>query len=158
MTIEAIEKVVSDMIEITLPDQQNFLKVRETLTRIGVANRDKKLFQSCHILQKRGKYYIVHFKEMFMLDGKSADFSDEDKGRRNQIANLLANEWKLVGLVEPKKSADPITPISKIKILKYDKYTTTPDNRVIRNDGWELIPKYRIGEKSRKKQNEETSS
>lgn len=126
--------IVDNLIEISLPTEDSFLKVKETLTRIGIASRkDKKLFQSCHILHKRGKYYIVHFKELFMLDGKLNNFNDEDKARRNAIINLL-EEWELVKIVEPERTQFPISPISHIKVLAYrDK------------DDWDLVPKYNIG-------------
>jgi hypothetical protein len=127
---------LNDFIEVKLPDPQAFLKAKETLTRIGVASKkDQTLYQSCHILHKQGKYYLMHFKEMFMLDGKATDFTEEDKGRRNTIANLLA-EWGLVILVEPEKSADPLTPISRIKIISYAE-----------KDEWTLVQKYTIGKK-----------
>jgi hypothetical protein len=127
---------LDEFVEVKLPDPQAFLKVKETLTRIGVASKkDKTLYQSCHILHKQGHYYLVHFKEMFMLDGKSTDFSDEDKGRRNTIANLLA-EWGLVTLVEPAKSADPLTPLNRIKIISYSE---KPE--------WNLVQKYSLGKK-----------
>lgn len=127
---------LDEFVEVKLPDPQAFLKVKETLTRIGVASKkDKTLYQSCHILHKQGHYYLVHFKEMFMLDGKATDFSDEDKGRRNTIANLLA-EWGLVTLVEPSKSADPLTPLNRIKIISY---TEKPE--------WNLVQKYSLGKK-----------
>jgi hypothetical protein len=110
--------------------------VKETLTRIGVASKkDKTLYQSCHILHKQGRYYLVHFKEMFMLDGKPTDFSEEDHGRRNTIANLLA-EWGLVTLVDPKKSAEPLTPLNRIKIISYGE---KPE--------WNLVAKYSLGKK-----------
>ena len=97
---------VETLVEVELSNEEAFLKVKETLTRIGVASRkDKKLYQSCHILHKKGKYYIVHFKELFTLDGKSSSFSEEDKGRRNTIANLL-EEWDLVKIVEPEKTTE----------------------------------------------------
>ncbi len=129
------EKIeVEDLIEVTLNSDEDFLKVKETLTRIGVSSRkDKKLYQSCHILHKRGKYYIVHFKELFSLDGLKSDFSEEDEGRRNAIAGLLG-QWGLVNIVDVDKSSDPITPISKIKIIKHSE-----------RDDWELCPKYHIG-------------
>ncbi|NDB60102.1 translation repressor protein [bacterium] len=99
---------LDEFVEVKLPDPQAFLKVKETLTRIGVASKkDKTLYQSCHILHKQGHYYLVHFKEMFMLDGKPTDFSEEDRGRRNTIANLLA-EWGLVTLVDKSKSEEPL--------------------------------------------------
>lgn len=127
---------LEDFVEVRLPDPQAFLKVKETLTRIGVASKkDKTLYQSCHILHKQGRYYLVHFKEMFMLDGKSTDFSEEDRGRRNTIANLLS-EWELITLVEPSKSADPLTPLNRIKIISF---TEKPE--------WNLVAKYSLGKK-----------
>lgn len=123
-------------VEITLPDPQSFLKVKETLTRIGVASKkDKTLYQSCHILHKQGRYAIMHFKEMFVLDNKHTDFSEEDRGRRNTIANLLS-EWGLVKLVDESKSAEPLTPLNKIKILSY---AEKPE--------WSLCSKYSLGKK-----------
>ena len=108
---------LSSMIEVTLNNEDDFLKVRETLTRIGIASRkDMTLYQSCHILHKQGRYYIVHFKELFALDGKPTNFADSDKARRNTIANLIT-EWGLVKLVEPDKSLDPVSPLSQIKVL-----------------------------------------
>lgn len=128
--------IIDELVEITLPNDETFLKVRETLTRIGVASRkDKRLFQSCHILHKRGKFYIVHFKELFMLDGKNNNFSEEDKARRNSIINLL-EEWKLIEVVDSEKSMDPVAPLSQIKVLPYRE-----------KDEWELVPKYTIGRK-----------
>jgi hypothetical protein len=130
--------LVDSFVEVTLSDPQNFLKVRETLTRIGVSSRaDKKLFQSCHILHKRGKYYIVHFKELFALDGLSSSFPDTDKARRNTIANLL-EEWGLVKIVDKTKTTDPVCPISHMKILPYSE-----------KKDWQLIPKYTIGAQSK---------
>jgi len=127
---------IESLVEVTLIDQDSFLKVRETLTRIGVASRkDKKLFQSCHILHKQGKYYIVHFKELFALDGKPSNFSEEDIGRRNTIANLLA-EWGLVKLVNTQKSAEPKAPLSQIKVISHKE-----------KGEWELVAKYNIGKK-----------
>lgn len=127
---------LEDFVEVRLPDPQAFLKVKETLTRIGVASKkDKTLYQSCHILHKQGRYYLVHFKEMFMLDGKATDFSEEDRGRRNTIANLLA-EWELVTLVDPAKSQEPLTPLNRIKIISY---TEKPE--------WNLVAKYSLGKK-----------
>jgi len=127
---------LDEFVEVKLPDPQAFLKVKETLTRIGVASKkDKTLYQSCHILHKQGLYYLVHFKEMFMLDGKATDFSEEDKGRRNTIANLLA-EWGLVTLVNPKKSEDPLTPLNRIKIISYSEKSE-----------WNLVQKYSLGKK-----------
>lgn len=127
---------VEDLIEIRLRQPDDFLKVRETLTRIGVSSRtEKKLYQSCHILHKRGKYYIVHFKELFALDGMPTNFEASDVARRNSIANLLA-EWELVELVDPNRSAEPVAPISQIKILSYGEKSE-----------WQLQPKYNIGKR-----------
>ena len=128
--------VIDNLIEVTLPNEEDFLKIKETLTRIGVASKkDRKLYQSCHILHKQGKYYIVHFKELFALDGKPSNFSEEDIGRRNTIVSLLA-EWGLLKLVIVQKSQEPRTPLSQIKILAYKD----------RNE-WELVAKYNIGRK-----------
>ena len=131
-----MSNLIESMIEVTLNHKDDFLKVKETLTRIGVASRkDNTLYQSCHILHKQGKYYITHFKELFALDGKDTDFSENDISRRNTIANLLS-EWGLIGLVESAKSADPIAPISQIKVIAFkDK------------DKWNLQSKYNIGHK-----------
>jgi hypothetical protein len=127
---------LEDFVEVRLPDPQAFLKVKETLTRIGVASKkDKTLYQSCHILHKQGRYYLVHFKEMFMLDGKATDFSEEDRGRRNTIANLLS-EWELITLVDPDKSKEPLTPLNRIKIIAYSE---KPE--------WNLVAKYSLGKK-----------
>jgi len=117
-----------------LDDQEDFLKIRETLTRIGVASKkDRKLYQSCHILHKQGKYYIVHFKELFKLDGKSSDFSENDRARRNTIVNLL-KEWGLIDIVKEDVYED--APISQIKIISHKE-----------KNEWELVPKYNIGRK-----------
>jgi hypothetical protein len=130
---------VETLLEITLKQDDDFLKVRETLTRIGVASRkDKRLYQSCHILHKKGKYYIVHFKELFSLDGKPTDFDESDLGRRNTIANLLA-EWGLVQLVDKQRSETPVAPLSQIKVISYGE----------RND-WDLVTKYSIGNKKKR--------
>lgn len=127
---------IEKLVEVKLKTDEDFLKVRETLTRIGVASKKEKiLYQSCHILHKQGQYYIVHFKELFALDGKPSNFSDEDVARRNTIANLIA-EWGLVTLVDPLKSKDPITPISQIKIIPHKE-----------KEEWELVTKYNIGRK-----------
>ena len=128
------EDIVNNLVEVTLPSADNFLKVKETLTRIGISSKtERKLYQSCHILHKRGKYYIVHFKELFMLDGLANDFSDSDKARRNTIVNLL-EQWGLVKIVNPAVTKDPVCPISHFKILPFGE-----------KKDWELIPKYRIG-------------
>ena len=123
------------MLEITLAEPDDFLKVRETLTRIGVASRrDKKLFQSCHILHKQGRYYIVHFKELFMLDGKKANLEQTDVERRNTIATLLS-DWGLVE-IQNKDAAQDCAPLRQIKIIGYKEI-----------DQWELCRKYNIGNK-----------
>ena len=127
---------IEDLLEVTLKDEDDFLKVKETLTRIGVASRkDKTLYQSCHILHKRGKYYIVHFKELFALDGKNTDFEDNDLGRRNTIARLL-EEWGLIEIVREEQVEAPLAPLSQIKIISYRE-----------KDEWELTAKYNIGKK-----------
>lgn len=127
---------VENLVEVKLKTEDDFLKVRETLTRIGVASKkDKTLYQSCHILHKQGKYYIVHFKELFQLDGKPSSFGDEDKGRRNSITNLLA-EWGLIDIVDASKTKDPITALSQIKVLPYKE-----------KEDWNLVAKYNIGRK-----------
>ena len=107
--------VLETLVEVALDDQEDFLKIKETLTRIGVASKkDRKLYQSCHILHKQGKYYIVHFKELFKLDGKSSDFSDNDRARRNAVVNLL-KEWGLINVVKTDEFES--APISQIKII-----------------------------------------
>jgi len=124
---------IEDMVEITLKNDEDFLKVKETLTRIGIPSKAKSvLSQSCHILHKRGRYFIVHFKELFALDGKETDFSNQDMARRNTIANLL-EEWGLLDLVIPEKSEFPVVPVGQIKVISYkDK------------ENWTLKPKYSI--------------
>ena len=130
------DTLIQAMVEVTLKEPDDFLKVRETLTRIGIASRkEKTLFQSCHILHKQGKYYIVHFKELFALDGKTSNFSENDEARRNTVANLLS-EWELISLVVPDKSAEPTVPLSQLKILSFKE-----------KEEWELTPKYNIGNK-----------
>lgn len=127
---------VDQMIEVTLEQQDDFLKVRETLTRIGIASRkDRTLYQSCHVLHKQGKYYIVHFKELFALDGKPANFDEADLARRNTIANLLS-DWGLIKLVDASKSASPVAPMSQIKIIPHKDKSE-----------WTLEAKYTIGRK-----------
>ena len=130
-----IEWTPSNMLEVTLNEPDDFLKVRETLTRIGVASRkDNKLYQSCHILHKQGRYFIVHFKELFLLDGKKSNLEENDIARRNTIATLMS-DWGLV-TIENKELAVPLAPLRQIKIISYkDK------------DQWELCPKYNIGNK-----------
>ena len=125
---------IGNMLEISFKEDDDFLKIRETLTRIGVASRkDRTLYQSCHILHKRGKYYIVHFKELFALDGKESSISENDLGRRNAIAKLL-EEWELLTINDETQSLDPLAPMSQIKVLPHkDK----PE--------WNLVAKYNIG-------------
>jgi hypothetical protein len=130
---------IQDLVEVTLTQPDDFLKVRETLTRIGVASKkDKTLFQSCHILHKQGKYYIVHFKELFALDGKPTDLSENDLSRRNAIA-LLLEDWGLVKVVNEAQvqQPEPIF-ISQIKILSHKE-----------KNEWQLTPKYNIGTKKK---------
>ena len=131
-----MEEMIENMIEVKLNNEDDFLKIRETLTRIGVASKkNQTIYQSCHILHKQGRYYIVHFKELFALDGKPSNFADEDIGRRNTIANLLA-EWSLVTLNDPDRSSSPVAPLSQIKVLPYKE-----------KDDWELVAKYNLGKK-----------
>jgi hypothetical protein len=121
------------MLEVSLNEPDDFLKIRETLTRIGVASRkDQKLFQSCHILHKQGRYFIVHFKELFLLDGKPSSLLENDVQRRNTIATLLA-DWGLVSLVNP-ESAKDLAPLRQIKVIPFKEKSQ-----------WELCPKYNIG-------------
>jgi len=125
------------MIEVTLNEPDDFLKVRETLTRIGVASRkEKKIYQSCHILHKQGRYYIVHFKELFALDGKHANLTVNDVQRRNRIIQLLC-DWGLVTVIEPEKVTD-IAPLNQIKVLAYKE-----------KNEWVLETKYNIGKKKK---------
>jgi len=128
--------MTENMVEVVLRDEDDFLKIRETLTRIGVASKkNRTIYQSCHILHKQGRYYIVHFKELFALDGKPSNFAEEDIARRNTIANLLA-EWGLVDLVDARRSSEPVAPLSQIKVLPYKE-----------KDEWELVAKYNLGKK-----------
>ena len=125
----------TDMVEVVLSEPDDFLKVRETLTRIGVASRkEKKIYQSCHILHKQGKYYIVHFKELFALDGKKANLSTNDVQRRNRIVQLLS-DWGLVSMISKEVIAD-VAPLSQIKVLAYKE-----------KGDWTLESKYNIGKK-----------
>ena len=129
-----VEWTPSSMLEVTLNEPDDFLKVRETLTRIGVASRkDKKLYQSCHILHKQGRYFIVHFKELFLLDGKKSNLEENDIARRNTIAQLMS-DWGLVTLEN--SSVDPLAPMRQIKIIPFKE-----------KNEWELCPKYNIGSK-----------
>jgi hypothetical protein len=128
--------VIDSLIEVELVEEDDFLKVRETLTRIGVASRkERKLFQSCHILHKQGRYYIVHFKELFALDGKPSNMSEDDLGRRNTIVKLLS-EWGLVLVVDKAAIEEPQTPLAQIKVLSHKE-----------KHDWELVAKYNIGRK-----------
>ena len=133
MSEESFNWSPEQMLEVTLKQPDDFLKIRETLSRIGVASRkDKTLFQSCHILHKQGKYYIVHFKELFALDGKDTNLSENDIARRNTIVKLLS-DW---GLVTMKGTPEPIAPLSQIKIISFKE-----------KDEWMLETKYNIGKK-----------
>ena len=130
-----VEWTPSAMLEITLNEPDDFLKVRETLTRIGVASRkDKKLYQSCHILHKQGRYFIVHFKELFLLDGKKSNLEENDIARRNTIAQLMS-DWGLI-TIENSTVVEPLAPMRQIKIIPYRE-----------KEEWELCPKYNIGSK-----------
>jgi hypothetical protein len=127
---------IEDMVEVTIKERDDFLKVKETLTRIGVASKKEKiLYQSCHILHKQGKYYIVHFKELFSLDGKPTDFSENDVARRNTVVNLLS-DWDLVGIVDKEKIKELTVSLSQIKIIPHKEKAE-----------WQLVPKYNIGAK-----------
>ena len=131
--MEDVNWTQDDMLEVTLNEPDDFLKVRETLSRIGVASRkERKLYQSCHILHKQGRYYIVHFKELFALDGKHTNLSENDIARRNTIVNLL-NDWGLIGV---ENKAEPAAPLSQIKVLSFRE-----------KNEWTLETKYNIGKK-----------
>ena len=126
----------ADMLEVTLNEPDDFLKVRETLTRMGVASRkEQKLFQSCHILHKQGRYFLVHFKELFLLDGKKSNLETSDLERRNTIAQLLS-DWGLVNIVN-KSACESKAPLRQIKIVSFRDKST-----------WELCPKYNIGNRA----------
>jgi hypothetical protein len=129
--------MIEDLVEVKLIDPDNFLLVKETLTRIGVASKkNNTLYQSCHILHKQGKYYIMHFKELFLLDGKkNTDFCENDEARRNTIANLL-EEWGLIEVVDKEKTKEPVVPVSHIKIISYKE-----------KGDWQCLAKYSIGNK-----------
>ena len=125
---------IEDMLEISFKENDDFLKIRETLTRIGVASRkDKTLYQSCHILHKRGRYYLVHFKELFALDGKESSITENDLGRRNAIAKLL-EEWEHLSIINVSKAQEPLAPMSQIKVLPHKEKSE-----------WDLVAKYNIG-------------
>ena len=133
--IEEVQWSAESMVEVGLKEPDDFLKVRETLTRIGVASRkEKKLYQSCHILHKQGRYYIVHFKELFALDGKKANLSTNDVQRRNRIVQLLS-DWGLISMMSKESIAD-VAPLSQIKVLAYKE-----------KGDWTLESKYNIGKK-----------
>ena len=130
--------ILDSLVEVKLAEEEDFLKIKETLTRIGVASRkERKLYQSCHIFHKQGKYYIVHFKEMFLVDGKPSNFSDDDKGRRNKIIQLL-QEWNLLKVVDPEKIVEPMATMNQIKIINHKE-----------KNNWELEAKYNMGRKTR---------
>ena len=130
-----VEWTPASMLEISLNEPDDFLKVRETLTRIGVASRkDNKLFQSCHILHKQGRYFIVHFKELFLLDGKKSNLEENDIARRNTIAQLMS-DWGLIS-IQSNKKVEPLAPMRQIKIIPFKE-----------KNNWELCPKYNIGNK-----------
>lgn len=140
MTIEMIyyDWTPESMLEVTLPEPDNFLKVRETLTRIGIASRkENTLYQSCHILHKQGRYFIVHFKELFALDGKESNITSGDIERRNAIAGLL-QDWGLLKIVNPSQ-ADHKASLSQIKVVSYKE-----------KEQWVLVPKYNIGVKNKR--------
>ena len=134
--MENINWTQEQMLEVELKEPDDFLKIRETLSRIGVASRkERKLYQSCHVLHKKSKYYIVHFKELFALDGKPTNFSENDQARRNTIANLLA-EWGLTKLINSEEISELVVPLNQLKILSFKE-----------KDMWELTAKYNIGSK-----------
>jgi hypothetical protein len=129
--------VVDTLVEVELENEEAFLKVRETLTRIGIASRkENKLYQSCHILHKQRRYYLVHFKEMFALDGKETDFSEEDKARRNKIICLL-RDWNLLSIKDEARVKNPMASMNQIKVLSYGEKSK-----------WTLESKYTIGRKN----------
>lgn len=134
--MEQNNSLVDSLLEIKLLKEDDFLKVKETLTRIGVSSKkEKKLYQSCHILHKKGKYYIVHFKELFLLDGLESDITETDIGRRNTISKLL-EEWGLLTVVDKDKLNAILTPLNQIKIIPHKE-----------KSDWQLVPKYHIGKK-----------
>tara|TARA_B100000519_G_C14170256_1_gene403529 strand:- start:393 stop:800 length:408 start_codon:yes stop_codon:yes gene_type:complete len=129
---------INNLVEVRLKKDDDFLKIRETLTRIGVASKkEKTLYQSCHILHKQGRYFIVHFKELFALDGKPSNFSESDIARRNTITNLL-KEWDLVEIVSDSQTQNPVAPISQVKVLPFKE-----------KQEWELVAKYNIGKRKK---------
>ena len=129
---------INYLVEVRLKKDDAFLKIRETLTRIGVASKkEKTLYQSCHILHKQGRYFIVHFKELFALDGKPSNFTESDIARRNTITNLL-KEWDLVEIVSDSQTQNPVAPISQVKVLPFKE-----------KQEWELVAKYNIGKRKK---------
>jgi hypothetical protein len=133
-----MNELLEKLIEVKIAEEEDFLKVKETLTRIGVASRkEKKLYQSCHIFHKQGVYYIVHFKEMFSIDGKPSNFSEEDMGRRNKIAELL-QDWGLLKVVDQERIKEPLASMSQIKIINHKE-----------KNEWTLEAKYNMGRKKR---------
>lgn len=127
---------IETLLEVKIAEEEDFLKIKETLTRIGIASKkEKKLFQSCHILHKRGRYFIVHFKELFALDGKTTDFTADDIARRNTIASLL-EEWKLFTMISRDKFQEPKASLSQIKVLPFKE-----------KEEWQMVSKYSIGKK-----------
>jgi hypothetical protein len=132
--MDELEYITKDLVEVTFPQKDDFLKIRETLSRIGVASRkEQELFQSCHILHKRGKYYIVNFKELFRLDGKPTNFDESDVARRNTIIDLL-KQWNLLSVVDTSKIEEPKAPLSQIKVIPFKEKSE-----------WKLTTKYSIG-------------
>lgn len=128
---------INQLVEVALKNSEDFLKVRETLSRIGLASKkEKTLYQSCHILHKQGKYYIVHFKELFLLDGKDSSLSEGDVARRNRIIHLL-DEWELIDIIDKKKAEDPVAPLNQIKIIPFKE-----------KNAWNLVTKYTIGNRN----------
>ena len=129
---------INNLVEVRLKKDDDFLKIRETLTRIGVASKkEKTLYHSCHILHKQGRYFIVHFKELFALDGKPSNFTESDIARRNTITNLL-KEWDLVEIVSDSQTQNPVAPISQVKVLPFKE-----------KQEWELVAKYNIGKRKK---------
>jgi len=127
---------LNQLVEVRLKNPEDFLKIKETLSRIGLASKkENTLYQSCHILHKQGKYYIVHFKELFLLDGKESTLAESDIARRNRIVNLL-EEWELLDIVNPQMTQDPICPLNQIKIIAFKE-----------KHAWNLVTKYTIGNK-----------
>ena len=140
MSVETVyyDWTSDSMLEVTLPEPDNFLKIKETLTRIGIASRkEHKLFQSCHIQHKQGRYFLLHFKELFALDGKESNLTNNDIESRNTVAVLL-QDWGLLKIIKPAE-AEPQASLSQIKVLSFKE-----------KDEWELVPKYNIGKKVKK--------